>query len=61
MATLALILQAVVAVLKFPEAMSAFIRLVSKSPEEKRQEITLQVKQWAEQSSSSERPTWEHP
>lgn len=59
MATLALILEAVVAALKFPGELSAFIRLVSKSPAEKRQEIMLQVNAWMDESASKDRPTWE--
>jgi hypothetical protein len=61
MATAALIIQAIIAVLKFPAELSAFIKLISKSPEEKRQEIMVQVQSWMDQSSSSDRPTWEHP
>lgn len=51
-----LILEAIVAVLKFPEEMRKFILLISKTPEEKRQEINLQVDAWLEKSAQSERP-----
>ena len=59
MSTLALILEALIALWKFPDAMSAFIKLISKAPEEKRQEILVQVNAWMEESASKDRPTWE--
>lgn len=65
MATLTLILQALIAVLKFPAEMSKFIKLVSKSPEEKRAEIVAQVDKWMEDSATSdgdgevEPPKWD--
>ena len=55
---LSLILQAIIAVLKFPSAMREFIKLLEKSPEEKRQEIEMQVRLWADESAVSERPKW---
>jgi hypothetical protein len=61
MATFALILEAVVAALKFPGELSAFIKLISKSPEEKRTEIMTQVRAWMDESASKDRPTWEQP
>lgn len=56
MSQLSLILQAIIAVLKFPEEMSKFIKLVSKSPEEKRMEINAQVDKWMEDSATGEKP-----
>lgn len=52
MATFALILQAITAILKFPEEMRRFIQLISKSPEEKRQEINAQVEAWMKDSAT---------
>lgn len=59
MASLALILQAVVAALKFPAELSAFIRLVSKSPEEKRQEILKQIEAESAAIDAGGRPKWD--
>lgn len=66
MSTFTLILQAIIAVLKFPEEMGKFIKLVSKSPEEKRQEINHQVDAWLTESATGgpgeevEEPKWEN-
>lgn len=57
--SLAVILEIILAVLKFPSEMAAFVRLISKSPEEKRAEIMTQVNAWMEDSASGERPKWE--
>lgn len=63
--TLTLIIQAIVAVLKFPEEMRKFIILISDSPEEKRQQINTQVDAWMEDSATGgdgeevEPPKWE--
>lgn len=56
--SLGLILEIIVGILKFPGEMLAFVRLISKSPEEKRQEIMLQVGAWIDESSGGERPKW---
>lgn len=61
MTNLTLILQAVIAALRFPEELSKFIKLISESPEEKRQKINAQVDSWMKESSESDRPTWEAP
>jgi hypothetical protein len=57
--TFAAILEILLAILKFPSELSAFVRLISKSPEEKRSEIMLQVNAWMDASASGERPKWE--
>ena len=59
--SLALIFQAIIAVLKFPDAMSAFIKLVSKTPAEKQAEIVAQVNALigASESSPDGRPKWD--
>lgn len=54
--TVALVLEAVIAALKFPEELSKFIKLVSKSPEEKRLEINAQVDAWLKDSATAEKP-----
>lgn len=56
MATFTLILKAVIAALQFPEELSKFIKLVSKSPEEKRIEINAQVDAWLADSATAEKP-----
>lgn len=58
MPSFALILEAIVAVIKFPAAMESFIKLFRDSPEEKRQKIEAQVSAWAKESAESERPVW---
>lgn len=59
--SIALIFQAIIAVFKFPDAMSAFIKLVSKTPAEKQAEILVQVNALisASQSSPDGRPKWD--
>lgn len=59
MPSITLILQALIALLKFPREMGAFIKLMSDSPEEKRAKIEAQVNAWTKESSESERPSWE--
>lgn len=54
-----LILQLIIAAFKFPEEMSKFLKLIQKSPEQKRQEIVKQVDAWMKDSSESEEPIWE--
>jgi hypothetical protein len=57
--SLAIILQAVYAALKFPGEVIALVKLLSKSPAERQQEIMLQVNAWMDESASGERPHWE--
>ena len=59
--SIALIFQAIIAVLKFPDAMSAFIKLVSQTPAEKQADIVSQVNAMmtASQTSPDGRPKWE--
>lgn len=59
--TLTLIFQAIVAVLNFPDAMAAFIKLISKTPAEKQADIVAQVNAMitASQTSPDGRPKWE--
>ncbi len=59
--SLALILQVVLAALRFPKELGDFVRLLKKSPEEKRQKIASQVSAWMQESAESDRPSWEHP
>lgn len=65
MATITLILQAVLAALKFPTELSKFIKLISKSPAEKQAEINAQVDAWLAESATGgtgeevEPPKWE--
>lgn len=58
METLSLLLSVLIAALKFPTELSAFIKLISASPEEKRQEILTQVNAWMDQSAAGDRPKW---
>ncbi len=55
--SIALIFQAIIAVLKFPDAMSAFIKLVSKSDDQKRQEITAGVQKQLQDFEDTGRPS----
>lgn len=41
--SIAVIFQVILAALKFPEEMAAFIKLLSKTPDEKKQEITAAI------------------
>jgi hypothetical protein len=56
--SIGLILQVLLVLLKFPKELSAFVRLLEKSPEQKRQEIQAQVSAWMKESAESERPKW---
>ena len=53
----ALILQAIIAVLKFPDAMAAFIKLVSKTPDEKQAEITAAIEAQLKSFEETGRPS----
>ncbi len=55
----ALILQVVMAALKFPAELSAFIKLISKSPEEKRQEILSRIMVESDKIDQEGRPSWD--
>lgn len=57
--TLSGFMAVLLAFLKFPGELTAFVRLISKTPEEKRQEIMVQVNAWMNESASGERPKWE--
>lgn len=59
MPSIALILEVLLALLKFPAELGSFVRLISKTPEEKRNEIMKQVDAWMSESQSSDRPKWE--
>jgi hypothetical protein len=61
--TIKLILEAVIAALKFPEELGNFIKLLQQAPEQRRQEINTQVGLWMKESASSDdgRPKWENP
>lgn len=55
----AVILEIILGVLKFPSEVSAFIRLISKSPEEKRQEILKNIEAESKKLDETGRPTWD--
>jgi hypothetical protein len=57
--TVSLILQAVIAALKFPTELSSFLKLIEKSSEQKRAEIVKQNEKWLQESAESDRPKWE--
>ena len=57
--TLKIALELILAILRAPAEIRALVLLFSKSPEEKKIEITAQVKAWMEQSSGGDRPVWE--
>lgn len=59
--TFAIFMEVLLALLKFPAELSAFVKLISKTPEEKRAAIMLQVNAWMNESASGERPKWEAP
>lgn len=48
-----------IAILKAPGEIRALVLLLSKSPEEKRQEIAKKVDLWMKESAESDRPKWE--
>lgn len=47
-----------IAILKAPGEIRALVLLLSKSPEEKRQEIAKKVDSWMKESAESDRPRW---
>lgn len=54
-----LILSVLVALLKFPTELGAFIKLISKTPEEKRQEVMKAIQIESDAIDASGRPSWE--
>lgn len=59
--SIGLILQVLLALLRFPKALGDFVRLLEDSPEEKRQQIQVQVSAWMKDSAESDRPIWDNP
>lgn len=57
--SVALILNVIMALLKFPAELGAFIKLVSKSPEEKRQEILKMIQAESDKLDKEGRPSWD--
>jgi hypothetical protein len=57
--TFASVIQLFIAILKAPAEIRALVLLLSKSPEEKRQEIAKKVDLWMKESSESSRPKWD--
>jgi len=59
--SIAVIFQVVLAALRFPSEMTAFIKLLQKTPEENRQDILTAVNAMitASQSSPDGRPAWD--
>lgn len=57
--SIALILQVLTALLRFPAELSAFIKLISKSPEEKRQEILKVIQAESDKLDQAGRPSWD--
>lgn len=55
--SLALILEIISGVLKFPSEVTALIRLLSKSPDEKRQEIAASLQAQLQAFQDTGRPT----
>lgn len=53
------IIQVILAALKFPDAMRAFLLLLEKTPEEKRGAIVQSVEALMKESSESEDPKWD--
>lgn len=53
----AVILEIILGVLKFPGEVSAFIRLISKSPDAKRQEITAEIQKQLQSFEDTGRPS----
>jgi len=58
-ATLTLIIQAIVAVLKFPKELGDFIRLIEKTPVDKQTEIIQRVNAEMEDFLAGGRPKWD--
>lgn len=54
--SIVLILQAIMAVLKFPGEMAAFLRLIEKTPEEKRADIAKQIQAMEAEFEETGRP-----
>ena len=59
METVTLILQAIMAALKFPDALRALILLLEKTPVEKQTEIVQRVNQEMEDVLGGGRPKWD--
>lgn len=59
MATFTLILQAILAVLKFPKELGDFMRLIEKTPVEKTTEILQRVNAEMEDVLRGGRPKWD--
>jgi len=57
--TIALIITAIIAALKFPDTLRAFLLLLEKTPEEKHQEILDRIKKESEDLDKGGRPKWE--
>lgn len=57
MVTLLLILQTISAVLKFPAEMSAFLKLIEKTPDEKKADITSAIEAQLQGFEQTGRPT----
>lgn len=57
--TFAVILEILLAILKFPKELSAFVKLISKSPEEKRQAIMKQIENESRKLDLEGRPGWD--
>jgi hypothetical protein len=57
--SIALVLQVLLALLRFPKQLGEFVRLLEDSPEEKRQKIAAQVSLWMKESAESERPIYD--
>ena len=55
----AMIFELIVAILKAPAEIRALVLLFSKSPEQKKIEISEQVKALMEESAGGDRPKWE--
>jgi len=56
--SITLIIQAIIAVFKFPGVMSSFIRLISDSPEEQRRDIVNIIQNESMKYKESGRPKW---
>jgi hypothetical protein len=55
--SLAVILEIILGFLKFPSEVSAFIRLISKSPDQKRQEIVSDIQSQLKSFEETGRPS----
>ena len=54
-----LIIEAILAALKFPEELRAFLLLIEKTPEEKRQEILKRIQEESDGLDHGSRPKWD--